>query len=481
MRNLIRTPLILLVIIVMGNNEAMSQELLSSQQLREDFELFRTALQEAHPGLYRYNSREHLDSVFAKTDLLLNRDMTQQEFYRILVPVITGIKCGHTKFHPDNNWTDNYYFGKDKLFPLKLVFINKKAYILYSYSGNEIPIGAEIVSINKKPLSEIVDILFQGLFSDGSNTTFKFIELSKFFSAVYANLIGSPDKFEIQFMVNDKSMTSVLPAVSYEILVQKEKELKEGLPVTEPYSLSLTGNGIGLMTIRTFAYDAKEKYKQFLKWSFIELENKGISDLIIDLRDNEGGKDARGAMLLSYLMDRSFRYYDHLQATTDDKYSFSENAYLPKFYGLLRMLLTHTDSGVVLWKHNKNLKVQKPRKNNFKGRVYVLINGASFSVTSEFAAVTHYFKRAVFIGEETGGGYYGNNSGTFVIAKLPNSKLNMGIPMLAYYVAVKDFPYSDRGVIPDYQVSSSIDDLINRKDAVLAFTLEMIEKRNIVP
>jgi len=98
-------------------------------------------------------------------------------------------------------------------------------------------------------------------------------------------------------------------------------------------------------------------------------------------------------------------------------------------------------------------------------------------VTAEFAAVTHYLKRATFIGEETWGAYYSNNSGTFVIVTLPNSRLNVGIPMLAYYTAVKDYPAPDRGIIPDYEVRSTVQDILNGKDAVLDFTLQLINPK----
>lgn len=216
-------------------------------------------------------------------------------------------------------------------------------------------------------------------------------------------------------------------------------------------------------------------FKKFLRKSFSELKEKEVENLVIDLRDNEGGQDKRGAQLLSYLMDRKFSYYDRLEATTDKKYSFDGHADLPGFYGFLRMMLKRTDSGAFLWKHHKNLKVQKPARNHYDNKVYVLVNGASFSVTSEFAAAAHYLDRATLIGEETGGGYYGNNSGTFVIVKLPNSRLNIGIPMLGYYMAVKDYPYPDHGVIPHHMVKPAISDILTGKDPVMDYTLNMIK------
>ncbi|MBN1791532.1 MAG: hypothetical protein JW830_13605 [Bacteroidales bacterium] len=459
-----------------ANLGAYAQDSYTPDQLRSDFMLFRQALQEAHPGLYRYNSRARMDSLFRQTETQLNHEMTQQEFYQLLLPVVSQVKCGHTKLHPDNNWTDNYFYGQDKVFPYKLFFRGKKAYITGSYD-EKMPEakGLEVTSMNGIPMTEIIDKLLSAFFSDGSNTTFKYIEMSKYFSAYYANFFEAPDSFSIICQKGTDKTFIKVPAISRTIIDAYEKQqaaLKSG---KAPYSLEFTSDKVALLTVSSFWLESKEKrYKKFLKESFAEIHDRGIQNLIIDVRDNEGGQDARGAWLLSYLMDKKFRYYDRLEATTPKKYTFAKEARLPRFYGIMRMMISGTDSGTFVWKHSRNLKVQKPQRKSYAGKVYVLINGASFSVTAEFASVAHYLKRATFIGEETGGGYYGNNSGAFVIVTLPNSRLNIGIPMLAYYTAVKDYPYHDHGVIPDYEVKPDIQDILNDKDVALEFTKQLI-------
>jgi C-terminal processing protease CtpA/Prc len=403
--------------------------------------------------------------------------MSQQEFYRLLVPVIGRIGCGHTKLHPDSNWENNYFYGRDHLFPLRLHISGNRAFVLGSYGKEIIPPGSEITIINDKPVSEIINRLLLNSFSDGKNSTFKYIELDRFFSAYYANMIGAPDTFSIQY--NDgQPRQAKIPAATFEIIDQYNKQ-QESHNDKQPYFVSYPDEHTALMTISSFWMKGDKSFSSFLKSSFSAFRVRKIDNLIIDLRNNEGGEDARGAGLLSYLMDRNFRYYDRLQATTDKKYSFSEYARLPKFYGILRSLLSKTDSGTYVWKHSHNLKLQKPAKNHYDGKVYVLINGASFSVTSEFAAAAHYNKRATFIGEETGGGYYGNNSGTFVIVTLPNSRLNIGIPMLAYYMAVKDYPYKDHGVLPDYTVKPTVKDLLTGTDPVMKLALDLIDQKKL--
>lgn len=108
-----------------------AQETFTVTQLKADFSLFEQALQEAHPGLYRYNSKAHIDSLFAKTNGLIDREMSQQEFYKLLLPLVVQIKCGHTKFHPNSNWSTNFYYNTEKVFPLRLFFQDKKCNCLF--------------------------------------------------------------------------------------------------------------------------------------------------------------------------------------------------------------------------------------------------------------------------------------------------------------------------------------------------------------
>ena len=453
-----------------------AQQYFTADQIRTDFGLFRQALQEAHPGLYRYNTRESMDSLFLKTESQLNKEMTQQEFYQLLLPVVAQIRCGHTKLHPDNNWTDNYFFSQEKLFPYKLFFQEDRAWIMDSYdSSGVVKKGLEVISVNGDPLPGIIGKLLSGFLSDGNNKTFKYLEMSKFFSAYYANLIGVPDTFIIGCRDGDRFLELKAAGIDKSQIERYERLSGSN----QPYALSFPAESAALLTITSFwMEDDRVGFRQFLKQSFAEINARGIEHLVIDVRNNEGGIDKRGSMLLSYLVDQKFRYYDRLETTTNKKYSFAAHARLPRFYGIIRLLVSKADSGRYVWKHNRNLKTRKPQKQPFKGKVYVLTNGASFSVTAEFAAVTHFLKRATFIGEETGGGYYGNNSGTFVIVTLPNSRLNVGIPMLAYYTAVSGYPYRDRGVVPDHEVKPTVNDMLSARDVVLEYTLRMIHQKN---
>jgi hypothetical protein len=87
--------------------------------------------------------------------------------------------------------------------------------------------------------------------------------------------------------------------------------------------------------------------------------------------------------------------------------------------------------------------------------------------------VTHHLKRATFIGEETGGGYYGNNSGVMTRLTLPHSRLQVRIPMYEYWNAVEGYEGKRRGTIPDHAVQMRVADLIQGKDAALEMAMKL--------
>ena len=168
--------------------------------------------------------------------------------------------------------------------------------------------------------------------------------------------------------------------------------------------------------------------------------------MIIDVRSNQGGNDGNGEILYSYLTSKPFRYYAS-QETVTEKFLDSNNV---------------------------NLILQQPDKNNFSGEVFVLINGRSFSGVAEFASVVKTNQRGLFIGEECGGGYYGNTSGNEVHVTLPASQIDVRIPVVKYTMAVKKLPRRENGIVPDFIYYHSISDIAENKDSQIDYALKIV-------
>jgi len=97
-------------------------------------------------------------------------------------------------------------------------------------------------------------------------------------------------------------------------------------------------------------------------------------------------------------------------------------------------------------------------------------------VTSDFASLLHSSERGIIVGEETGGGYYGNTSGIDKMLTLPNSKLRANINFIKYINNRKPGKnLKRRGVIPHYEIQPSQEDIAKGIDREFIFALELIE------
>jgi C-terminal processing protease CtpA/Prc len=218
-------------------------------------------------------------------------------------------------------------------------------------------------------------------------------------------------------------------------------------------------------------------YRNWVDDTFKLLHDKGTQTLIIDLRGNGGGDDNYVAALVSCLTDKPFRFYDHIDVNTvtptfKDQLDFHLS---PERLKEFRDGLAPNPQGgyrLTIPLH-QGLAEQQPAKYPFLGKVFVLMDGGSFSGAADFCAVVHHLQRATFIGEETGGGYYGNNSGMMPTLTLPISKLQVRLPLYSYWNAVPGYDAKNHGVRPDYLVEMKVADILNGIDAPLQKALQL--------
>ena len=464
---------ILLILLVQATYIAFAQRVYTPAELKQDFTIMKAALQEAHPGLYRYNSKETINQLFSTLQQKLNKGMTELEFYRLATPVLSAIDDGHMKWHRKDKVDDHYAFFEKGYFPLQLYFRKNKAYVRSCYlSGETITPGTEIVSINGQSIDKILKALFNNIFSDGKVISSKYEELNQFFAGYYATYIGPSIKFKVVYIgKNGRKTTATLPSIN-------KSDISGEVPSDETFKVTYPEKGVALLRIPVFEEEDKTpSFAGFLASTFKEIKQRRISSLIIDLRDNEGGTDAFGFKLYSYLTTKPFRYYDHFTVVTNKPYSFAEYAQLPQGINSLKATLVKAGNEFH-FVHKAGLGMLEPEADAFTGKVYILQNGLSFSVTSEFCSITKDNNRAVFIGDENGGTFQGNNSGAFALVELPNTKIGLDIPLLGYYMHLQHPHPSAEGIPADYSVIPTIQDVLHKKDVVLVKALQLINKKD---
>jgi C-terminal processing protease CtpA/Prc len=194
-----------------------------------------------------------------------------------------------------------------------------------------------------------------------------------------------------------------------------------------------------ILRIKSLAYydnDSSTVFKAFIDQFFGRMEKEHIPNLIIDLRDNWGGDPYCTAHVFSYLIDEPVPY-------------FAESA---EYYINLKLPL-------------------KPAENNYKGNVYTLINGASFSSAGHLSALLKFNDIATFLGEESGGSYLCTDSSKDI--HLVNTGIRFHFATEPWEVAVSGLT-PGRGIIPDYIVTPTIMDYLNNDDVVMEVAMDLI-------
>jgi hypothetical protein len=479
--------------------DSLKDKVLTPAEMQSDCRYLRRALEETHPGLYRYHTREEMSHEMDSVEGLLNQDMSFYKYYRLLAALTADIRCAHTGIHP--RWNIMRVLASAKGFPYAIMYIDNHAYVTFNDTPDTVvKPGYEILSINGVAIDSITAILLRHLWSDGYIETGKWRTLEDaYFSLYYYLFVDQPDHFSITCKGPTGEMLSVEEdAVAFEDLDKNSAANpvnaamikiygpRSRLNRTKPWRLEFhKEHDAAVMTIRTFGTgkngdEAAEKIHDFLEKSLIEIRKSKVNNLIIDLRYNPGGWDNEGEVLFTYLIDTPAYYYRRVHAVTDSS-EFLQLSSISKeeLKNIKEELIPEKDGTfTVREKYNKTLAKQYPQKDRFAGKVYFLVNGGSASSAGEFSAVAQSNRLGVFVGEETQGNYTGDNGGEFIPLILPQTRIFVNIPLLYYDNAVVPPAQVGRGAIPDYIVPINLKDLLSGTDTQLNFVYDLIRKSN---
>jgi len=119
-------------------------------------------------------------------------------------------------------------------------------------------------------------------------------------------------------------------------------------------------------------------------------------------------------------------------------------------------------------------KPVKIKDKGYKGKMFVLIDGATFSASSIISSNLKGKHRAIFVGEETGGTYNGTVAGRMPVLKLPYSKLKWRLGVMS----VKPYQQETtegRGIMPDISIQTNPDDVVNENDSGMEWILNNLD------
>ena len=239
-----------------GQNEyAGENTMFSVKALQADFNQFRKFLEESHPQLYRFTSKQTFDSLFEVHSRMIDDSMTTQES-----PVATG---------------------------------------------------SQIISVNGMDARYLLEEMLGNIWSDGFIKTNRYRRLNSLFPYLYALNYGYPRQFKMVYIEEDmEKQINLEPLSRLFITAYRDSLVNSGTIRREDLIMELKDEQTALLTIRTFAYyDDNKGFNKFIDSSFQVIQDHKIQNLIIDLRGNDGGDPFCSSHLLAYLQKKPVIYF----------------------------------------------------------------------------------------------------------------------------------------------------------------------------
>jgi len=418
-------------------------------EMQEDLFQLTEKLTSLHSGLYRYASKEEIEDAFAAASLATEekaRDVVW--FYRRVSELLARIRCGHTIAQLGER-DEQAALARRGMLPFQVLLAGSRMWITRVLDENcGLSPGQELLAIDGLDVATIRERAFACLSDDGFIETAKERGLEQQFARLFVLLVAERESGPYDVLTAGAAAPVQVAGITPARYAEKHRDP----PRSRQLALTMLPGGVAVLDFDAFG-DAGSgpKFPEQLETIFRRLRDEKVPHLVLDLRGNGGGRDMYGAGLVSYLGSKPFQYFERIEVTPD----YAGKVRIEERDGR-RLMLSHP-----------GLDLQQPAELHFQGDVCILIDGFTFSTAADVATVAHVNHLATFFGEETGGGYEGNNSGDNETLRLSNSSILTSIQEWNYTTAGVGPGHHGRGVVPDVEVRATIEDVLAGRDVVL--------------
>ncbi len=418
------------------------------QQLISDLNHAQAVMEDIHPDLYATIDKEKFLAASDELKAGLPENVSEAKCIKTFCRMLALIKDGHTSVAMDNYTKRGailFRQGPPYIFRIE----GDRIFVQKSYYGrNRIPVGSEIVRINGKTATACLAEMEKLISFETS--VYRDATLSL---PIFWNIWNDYGDFEYSYItpqneeITEKSTGKLFANIAL---------IKDLIGVKN--SFKVIGGNIALLDLR--AFEGAAEFEALLADSFGEIQEKGISDLIIDLRNNRGGATNLSEELMQYVARSDFRSFDlSLIKISNDLHA---------------RITVNIDKYPIGTLVDEELDMVPLRDNplRFAGNVYVLTSGSCFSTALDFPAMIRCYEAGLLIGTETGGrtASFGSPQGV----SMPETGIQIKVSRKQFINPCDT--QTDSGLIPDYVVENTITDDINQTDRALEFAIELIGK-----
>jgi hypothetical protein len=457
---------------------------LTVAEAQEDIRFFRKKMAAWYPGIGYYQPAEKYEKTLDSMAASITQSIDYQDFYRKFAPVRAVLQDGHFGINHRKNMPPK----TGKYVPFFIRKAEGKYIVSHDLTADSsLRRGTEILKINGQPMAEIHQFLSKKYRDgdDGATDNGSLARVQLAFAGYFADWFGNPDSVEMTFKTTNSSIV-VTRKMACETFADRDQffEKRYGKESKARHNLSfIIVDSIprtAILTISTFSKTGKRDFfnlgfQRKIKKAFSEADEKGIENLVIDLRNNGGGAVVNCSRLLRYLIHEPFNVFGggHLKRRAIWPYSWKVGP-----FGFLFFFTEHRrDREKGGWIDRKHKKMSnKPRKkHHFDKNVYFLINSISYSAAVSVPSIARSHGIGTFVGEPTGGAYWGDFAARFQNIKLPNSKIRVRIPLKKLDHAVDFSKNKTLLVEPDFPVERKIADVLAGRDFMTPFVLNLIK------
>jgi hypothetical protein len=458
----------------------------------QDLHELQLKLQDAHPCLYCFTDSLTLQRKFTElaTELEERRTsffperITELEFTSMVKGYLATIKDGHL-YAEGTASLSQYMYERGHFFPLELLFEGNKAYIRkdYTHSLDSVALGSELLAINDLPLDSILQSLFPLISVDADIELAKARQLENIyaFDLLYWLQFNPTETYRITYRISATSVpkTEQIEGVTSKAItfINSEKPTNRSLELYDSAS-------VAYLDINSF-YNQEEKketesFEQFLRNSFQQINNRGIRNLVIDLRDNPGGLIYNAHLLFNFISPTNAESKVQLKSShlLREARSHSFRDFFMKNFNSesYASKISRTPVGKLI-EFTSQAHFVTNHKMKFSGKVYVLANANTFSAASMFAKLCKEKGTAVVIGEESGA-CASVSFGNLLPFLLPRTGIKVYVST-AFVVHEPLQPNNRRGIQPDIPVRRIVPEEVQGKDSVLRQTMDLVANKRL--
>ncbi len=453
MKNLLTFLTVLFSSIAFGQ---VNYQYFSKAEVVSDLDYLAEKINSIHPMMLDQKKSSWWKNQVAELKSNLPDSLTKNDSYLLFSRLIAKMQDGHTGLQIPFDQRKVYLKAGGLSFPF-IVKIEDGSLFVDFYCGKDSTLfegGEEILQINGVDVEDMLDKM-EKLLGVGSSHIRK-NQVAHYFRFLTWIVYGWEDNYDMLITDSTYPIKRVqVKGVSSTVFIESLK--KRSVQENRKFNLSVDeSKSIALMQIKTFG--DLDKFCSFADSSFSLITNKNIRNLIIDVRENGGGRSVVVDSLMNYLTDQSYAHYQLIETRiSSDLLEYYKTKY-PETYEQLKN--TQIDSLQLL---PVQIKLPPPKNNRFKGNLFVLTDKGTYSAAATFAGVIKEWGMGILIGEETGGTieYYGD----YWMHQTP-------IMNLSFYISPKKFTqfggaHVTRGVKPDYELN-------DKSDMILKFTYDLI-------